>query len=86
MNVRVEFLGLARHHAGVESIEVTAATLGDLFRQLPKQLPATAAILPAGELASTYIASINGHGFTRDGNSVLKDGDTVLIFSADAGG
>lgn len=86
MSVRVEFLGLARHHAGVESIDLVAGTLGEIFRQLPDRLPGTITFFADGELGPTYLASINGQGFTRDRETALQDGDAVLILSADAGG
>lgn len=87
MTVRVEFYGIPRQRAGVEALEVEAATLGEVFTQLQRQLPALAAdCFDEGRLAAGCIANINGRQFTRDANFPLQAGDAVLLLSADAGG
>ena len=87
MSIRIEFYGIPKQRAGVEAIDVEAATLGEAFQQLSEQLPQfAAACLAKGRLQPSCLANINGENFTTDLQAPLDSGDTVLILSADAGG
>jgi len=87
MTVRVEFYGIARRRSGVESLDVEAANLGELFAQVAERLPALSTTCFAnGRLKDGYLANINGQQFASAVETPLDDGDTVLILSADAGG
>ena len=87
MSVRIEFYGIPRQRAGLESIDIEAATLGEAFQQLSEQLPQFAdACLSGGQMQPSFLANLNGENFTTDPLTPLEPGDTVLIISADAGG
>lgn len=86
-NVDVEFYGMARQRAGVESIRVQAGTLREVLRSLGERLPGFAEdCLKDGRLKSGYLANVNGRAFTSDPTTPLSDGDCVLILSTDTGG
>ena len=87
MSIRVEFYGIPRQRAGVEVIELEAASLGNVFQQLREKLPTFAkACLDEEGLQPTFMANINGESFTTDPQTPLHPGDIVMILSADAGG
>jgi molybdopterin converting factor small subunit len=79
--VRVEFYGLARLRAKRKDLLASAATLGEALAACP-ELHA----LCDGQVSATYLVSVNGDRFTTDPRLMLKDGDAVLVFGADAGG
>lgn len=87
MTVHIEFYGIPRQRAGVGTVDVEARTLGDALHALTEQLPNFArACLANGRLQPGYLANINGDRFTSDPATPLKEGDAVLILSADVGG
>lgn len=87
MSIRIEFYGIPKQRAGVDVIDVEAATLDEAFQQISEQLPQFAdACLAGSRLQPSYLANINGEHFTTDLRTPLEPGDTVLILSADAGG
>ena len=87
MSVRVEFYGIARQRAGVESIDVDASCLSEMIDRLSACLPRLAeSCFDDQRLRPGYLANINGRNFTTDPNMPLSDGDCVMILSADAGG
>lgn len=86
-SVTVEFFGIARARAGVQSARFTADTLGELLRQLGDTYPGLCgSCIQGAEFAPGYTANINGDQFTRDPCRQLQTGDSVLILSLDAGG
>lgn len=84
---QVEFLGLARRYAGVESLSCAGATLEELLLDISARCPGFAGRCPPDSLLpSGLIVCINERRFTTDlGESVGPD-DRVLILSADVGG
>lgn len=87
MPVTVEFYGIPRRRAGVASIALEAATLGDLLVTLGEQLPEFAeTCLDGDRLRIGYIANIDGRTFTTEPSTPLPDGSHVLLLSADVGG
>lgn len=87
MSIRVEFYGIARQRAGVESTEVEATDLAGVTAQLAVRLPEFArACLSEGHLQPGFLANVNGRFFTTDSSTPLEPNDTVMILSADAGG
>lgn len=83
--VRVEFYGLARLRAGRPVIAVEAATVGAALAAADAACPALKAHSHAG-LSPEYRASIGGRYFTDDLGEPLAEGDSLLLFGADAGG
>lgn len=87
MSIRVEFYGIPRRRAGVEATELEATTLGDVFRQLISHYPALKDVCtPDGRLKSGYLVNLNGQSFTTEPGTAIRDGDVVLLLSADVGG
>ena len=87
MSIRIEFYGICRHRAGVASIDVAAANLGDVIGQVAARLPQLAGLcLADGRLQAGYVANVIGRTFTTDPATPLVSGDTVLFLSADVGG
>ncbi len=90
MPIRVEFFGIARQRTGTPACEwnvESASTLRDLLRELACRYPQFAdALLRNGELRPEFIANRNGDEFIRDSETLLRDNETILILSTDAGG
>jgi molybdopterin converting factor small subunit len=89
--IRIEFFGIPRARAGVAetSIELTndtvpfASVLADLARQFPGF---ATQCMHANSLGDGIAANVGGERFLFSGEDAVSAGDTVLIFSADAGG
>ena len=84
--MQVEFYGVSRQRAGVGSLEINAATLGELLTILSTQLPALSDLIEGDRLHPALAASLNGDRFVRDPQTPLGHDDCVLLLSADAGG
>ena len=84
--MRVEFLGLPRERTGVAEVELQAETLGQLLRALAVRFPSFGELVSAGQLRPSFIANLNGDRFVSNPHTALREGDCVLILSADAGG
>jgi molybdopterin converting factor small subunit len=64
-----------------------AASLGEALAVLERSCPGLAPeIVAGGRLATGYLASLNGEHFVTDPETPLRDGDRLLILSAQAGG
>lgn len=84
--MHVEFLGVSRDRAGVDTIDVDADSLGRLLETLASRMPALAELIVADRLHPSLAANLNGDRFISDPKTPLGDGDRVLILSSDAGG
>jgi molybdopterin converting factor small subunit len=84
--MRVELLGVPRERAGVAELELQADTLGQLLVALAVRFPSLADLIIADRLQPSPVANLNGNRFVSDPRTQLKEGDSVLILSADAGG
>jgi molybdopterin converting factor small subunit len=84
--MQVEFFGIPRERAGVNSLEVPADTLGQLLATLKFQIPSLGDFINGGRLHSAFAANLNGDRFVSDPATPLRDTDRLLILSADAGG
>ena len=85
--IRVEFFGLARSSAGVETADVDAASIGQAISQLSSKYPELATTcFQDGSLKPGWLFSVNGRVFTSEPADALTAGDALLLLSADAGG
>ena len=84
--MRVELLGLPRERAGVAELELEADTLGQLLAALAARFPSFSTLIAADRLQPSFAANLNGDRFISDPRTRLREGDSVLILSADAGG
>lgn len=86
-DITVEFFGLARSRTGTDAIELSATTLADIVQELVRQYPALAeSCFRDGQLGDSWLFNLNGQQFTRDTDTRLDDGDSIMLMSADAGG
>ena len=86
-SVRLEFFGVARSRANVATIDLEASDLRNVTAQLAQQFPDLAELcLVDDQVASGWLLNINGARFTRDLDTTLHDGDSILLMPADAGG
>jgi len=91
MTIRVELYGIPRQRAGTELLQVAGQSAGvslaQILADLEKQSPELAeACFHEGCLRNGYLASIDGKTFVTDPQTVIRPGQSLLLFSADAGG
>lgn len=93
MRITVEFFGIPRQRAGCAMLEIElpecerTATLGEILEALAMQLPNFARdCLIQNRLKPGYIASISGRSFITHPETLIHEGETLLILSADVGG
>ena len=90
--VRVEIFGLARMVCGHRyvNIDVPATSrLRDLVSELSESCPELVGKVIAEDrsaLLSSYTFNLNGTAFVSGGPLKLASGDTLLLFSSQAGG
>ncbi len=87
MLVNVEFYGIPRSRAQVPSASATGVTLGEILQDLAARFPALGETCFHGSLLKPgFVANLRGDRFVSDPNTVLQDGDKLLLLSMDAGG
>jgi molybdopterin converting factor small subunit len=84
--MHVELLGLPRERAGVAELELEADTLGQLLAALAARFPSFSELIAVDRLQPSLAANLNGDRFISDPGTRLRQSDSVLILSADAGG
>lgn len=68
------------------TLQVDAATLGQLLGTLALRVPALGALISGDRLHPSLAANLNGDEFVSDPQTPLADDDHILILSADVGG
>ncbi|MBS0204443.1 MAG: MoaD/ThiS family protein [Planctomycetes bacterium] len=87
MQVVVELFGIPRERAGVARTTASGDCLGDLLLDLAERYPRLAqACFDGRELRSGFTANLGGDRFVTAPETVIADGDSVLLLSVDAGG
>jgi molybdopterin converting factor small subunit len=91
MSIRVEFFGMARQRAGAIELtlepQASGIRLADLLKQIAEQAPRLGqTLLIGGQLHESLMVNVDGLRFIRDPETLIHDGQSVLILSADAGG
>ena len=91
MAIRVEFYGIARQRAGRSEVTVclpeAQATLRDVLTTLSIAVPnLSGELLSNGHLHESLTANLDGTCFVSDSATLIRDGQNLLILSADAGG
>lgn len=85
--ITVEFLGIPKLKAGVSFCKVPAGSLSSIIDHLKKQFPRLSQeFLPSPSGKSHVLYSLNGDYFLNDPETILLEGQQLLIISADAGG
>jgi len=83
--VAVEFYGLARLRTGRTVLRCTATTIGEALAAADVACPMLHA-RSDNSLSPEYRVSVGGKRFTEDLAEPLVEGDSLLLFGADAGG
>lgn len=91
MAIRVEFYGIARQRAGASELELDAdaaeSPLESVLDQIVRKLPGFGEeSLIEGRLHPALAANLDGERFVSDPATPIRDGQCLLILSADAGG
>ncbi len=92
VRVRVELFGLARLAAGRRQVEVEVpevAAPSDIATALAEACPALVGRAIREDrtgLKDSYVFNLNGTAFVAGGPLRLRPGDSVLLFSSQAGG
>jgi len=82
--IRVELFGLPRERTGYAVLTARGQTLGEVLDHIAALNSRFAmACLDGTHLRDGLLANVNGRQFTTDTNYPLRDGDAVLILSAD---
>ena len=87
MQVTVELFGVPRLRAGVSEATVEGSTLGDVLWRLSQRFPALGETCIDGRrLKAGFTANLSGEQFVTDPDIHLREGDSILLLSVDAGG
>jgi molybdopterin synthase sulfur carrier subunit len=85
--VTIELYGVARLRAGTDRVEVDAASIGGALRALSQRCPSLdGCVIRDARLSPSYMIAVNGLQMTADPAAPLRDGDVLILLSADAGG
>ena len=88
----VELYGVARLAAGTSAVPLSLppeATLRDALAALARERPALVGKVvdeTGGGLLEGYALNVNGAAFVADLGAPVREGDAVLVLSAEAGG
>lgn len=87
MQVAVELFGIPRARAGTAQTSAAGSNVGDVLADLARQFPPLADICIDGRsLRPGFIVNLSAERFVTSPETALRDGDTVLLLSLDAGG
>ncbi len=87
MQITVELFGIPRTRAGIAKTTTQGDFLGEVLVDLAARYPELAKTCIDGRnLRPGYTANLRGEQFVTDPETVLKDGDTLLLLNLDAGG
>jgi molybdopterin converting factor small subunit len=89
--ITVEFFGIPRARAGVAetSVDLTTDTItfAAVLANLADRFPVFGAqCIIANQLSDGLAANVHGERFLHAQDDLIRAGETLLIFSADAGG
>ena len=91
MAIEVEFYGTVRRHAQIPRTVLATIDaqirLGEAVAILAGRFPSLAeAVFQGNRLRAGYLASVDGERFVSEPTDVLRDGQTLVLMSSDAGG
>jgi molybdopterin converting factor small subunit len=87
MQVAVELFGIPQARAGLAQTSAVGSNLGEVLADLARQFPALAETCIDGRaLRPGFVANLSAERFVTSPETPLKEGDTVLLLSLDAGG
>ena len=87
MQVAVELFGIPRERAGIARTTAFGECLGDVLADLAIRYPDLAkSCINGRRLRPGFTANLGGDRFVTAPDTLLKEGDSVLLLSVDAGG
>ena len=92
VTINVELFGNARLLAGSKLVRISVADdcgLGDIAEEIGQQHPALVGTVVKEDLTgflNSYTVNLNGMEFIDDQRRRLSEGDSLLVFSSQAGG
>ena len=87
MPITIELFGIPRSRAGVERTTADGDSLGEILEELATRYPGLAnSCIDGRRLRPGFTANLGGNRFATAPETPVRDGDTVLILSLDAGG
>ena len=92
LEIRVELFGLARMSSGRRLVQIAVpvkADIHDVVVALSRVCPQLVGEIILDDLSGlqpSYTLNVNGTSFVGDGPLSLEQGDTILLFSSQAGG
>ena len=87
VTVKVELFGIPRARAGISHTTSVGRDLGDILSDLAARFPLLAdTCIDGRDFRPGFTANLSGHRFVTAPETLLSDGDSVLILSLDAGG
>ena len=91
MAIRVEFYGIARQRAGMTELALvlprSEVALSEVLGALAIRVPGlNGEWIVNGRLHESLTANLDGLRFVSDPATMVRDGQSLLILSADAGG
>jgi molybdopterin converting factor small subunit len=85
--VPVELFGIARARAGIAQTSAAGNNLGDVLADLARRYPPLAETCIDGRaLRPGFIVNLGAERFVSSPETPIREGDTVLLLSLDAGG
>lgn len=85
--MKIELYGTARLRAGKAEVALSAGSLGAALADLAAACPSLSGSVVIGEaIHPAFRLSLNGERFVSDPDTPLREGDCLLLISADAGG
>ena len=91
MKIKIEYFGIPRQRVGVatETYEFEREEMGihEVLRAVAKKHPAFRQHCMDGDSINKHMTvNLNGNQFFQSQEGITRDGDALLILSADAGG
>jgi molybdopterin converting factor small subunit len=87
MQIAVELFGIPRSRAGLAQTSAVGSNLGDVLADLARKFPPLAeACIDGRRLRPGFVVNLSAERFVTAPETPLREGDTVLLLSLDAGG
>jgi molybdopterin converting factor small subunit len=87
MQVSVELFGIPRSRAGLAQTFAVGSNLGDVLADLAGKFPRLAdSCIDGRSLRPGFVVNLSAERFVTSPETPLREGDTVLLLSLDAGG
>ena len=87
MQVAVELFGIPRERAGIARTTASGSSLGEVLEDLAIRYPDLAkSCINGRQLRPGFTANLGGDRFVTAPETMLQEGDCVLLLSVDAGG